>query len=78
MALLGGGVICGPAGNDNCPIYVGNLPPDIQSKHSEDVFYKYSAIRDIDFKNRHGGELVSSRLPSSNLSNQCCFLLACS
>ncbi|XP_051960424.1 serine/arginine-rich splicing factor 1B-like [Xyrauchen texanus] len=49
------GVIRGPAGNNDCRIYVGNLPPDIRTKDVEDVFYKYGAIRDIDLKNRRGG-----------------------
>uniref|UniRef100_F7ISW2 Serine/arginine-rich splicing factor 1 n=1 Tax=Callithrix jacchus TaxID=9483 RepID=F7ISW2_CALJA len=50
-----GGVIRGPAGYNNCRIYVGNLPPDIRTKDIEDVFYKYGAIRDIDLKKRCGG-----------------------
>ncbi|KAJ3590239.1 hypothetical protein NHX12_008193 [Muraenolepis orangiensis] len=49
------GVVRGPAGNNDCRIYVGNLPPDIRTKDVEDVFYKYGAIRDIDLKNRRGG-----------------------
>lgn len=53
--MSGGGVIRGPAGNNDCRIYVGNLPPDIRTKDIEDVFYKYGAIRDIDLKNRRGG-----------------------
>ncbi|XP_035522253.1 LOW QUALITY PROTEIN: serine/arginine-rich splicing factor 1B-like [Morone saxatilis] len=53
--MSGGGVIRGPAGSNDCRIYVGNLPPDIRSKDVEDVFYKYGIIRDIDLKNRRGG-----------------------
>lgn len=53
--MSGGGVIRGPAGSNDCRIYVGNLPPDIRTKDVEDVFYKYGAIRDIDLKNRRGG-----------------------
>ncbi|KAG7243124.1 hypothetical protein INR49_016499 [Caranx melampygus] len=49
------GVVRGPAGNNDCRIYVGNLPPDIRTKDVEDVFYKYGTIRDIDLKNRRGG-----------------------
>lgn len=52
---MSGSVIRGPAGNNDCRIYVGNLPPDIRTKDVEDVFYKYGAIRDIDLKNRRGG-----------------------
>ncbi|KAG7247345.1 hypothetical protein CRUP_022660, partial [Coryphaenoides rupestris] len=54
-AAMSGGVVRGPAGNNDCRIYVGNLPPDIRTKDVEDVFYKYGAIRDIDLKNRRGG-----------------------
>lgn len=53
--MSGGGIIRGPAGSNDCRIYVGNLPPDIRSKDVEDLFYKYGAIRDIDLKNRRGG-----------------------
>ncbi|XP_036166078.1 serine/arginine-rich splicing factor 1-like [Myotis myotis] len=53
--MSGSGVIRGRAGNNDCSIYVGNLPPDIRTKDIEDVFYKYGAIRDIDLKNRRGG-----------------------
>ncbi|KAK2111786.1 hypothetical protein P7K49_011532 [Saguinus oedipus] len=53
-AISGGGVIRGPAGNNDCRIYMGNLPPDIRTKDI-DVFYKYGAIRDIDLKNHCGG-----------------------
>lgn len=49
------GVVRGPAGSNDCRIYVGNLPPDIRSKDVEDLFYKYGVIRDIDLKNRRGG-----------------------
>lgn len=55
VEMSGGGVIRGPAGSNDCRIYVGNLPPDIRTKDVEDVFYKYGAIRDIDLKNRRGG-----------------------
>lgn len=54
MTMSGGG-LRGPAGNNDCRIYVGNLPPDIRSKDIEDLFYKYGSIRDIDLKNRRGG-----------------------
>lgn len=47
-------MIRGPAGSNDCRIYVGNLPPDIRTKEVEDVFYKYGIIRDIDLKNRRG------------------------
>lgn len=53
--MSGGGVIRGPAGSNDCRIYVGNLPPDIRTKDVEDVFYKYGIIRDVDLKNRTGG-----------------------
>ncbi|XP_077995641.1 serine/arginine-rich splicing factor 1-like [Glandiceps talaboti] len=47
-------VVRGPAGNNECRIYVGNLPPDIRVKDIEDIFYKYGKIQDIDLKNRRG------------------------
>lgn len=55
LAAAMSGVVRGPAGNNDCRIYVGNLPPDIRTKDVEDVFYKYGTIRDIDLKNRRGG-----------------------
>lgn len=45
----------GPSGNNECRIYVGNLPPDIRRQDVEDVFLKYGSIRDVDLKNRRGG-----------------------
>uniref|UniRef100_A0A2K6GK86 RRM domain-containing protein n=1 Tax=Propithecus coquereli TaxID=379532 RepID=A0A2K6GK86_PROCO len=53
--MSGGGVIRGPAGNNDRRIYVGDLPPDIRTKDTEDAFYKYGATRDFDLKNRRGG-----------------------
>ncbi|TNM84884.1 hypothetical protein fugu_009062 [Takifugu bimaculatus] len=52
---MSSGIVRGPAGSNDCRIYVGNLPPDIRSKDIEDLFYKFGAIRDIDLKNRRGG-----------------------
>ena len=40
--------------NNECRIYVGNLPPDIRSKDIEDLFYKFGKITFIDLKNRRG------------------------
>lgn len=40
--------------NNECRIYVGNLPPDIRSKDIEDLFYKFGKIAFIDLKNRRG------------------------
>ncbi|KAI8505104.1 Serine/arginine-rich splicing factor 1 [Branchiostoma belcheri] len=40
--------------NNDCRIYVGNLPPDIRVKDIEDIFYKYGNIRHIDLKNKRG------------------------
>ncbi|XP_033119322.1 serine/arginine-rich splicing factor 1-like [Anneissia japonica] len=47
-------VVRGPAGNNECRIYVGNLPPDIREKDIEDIFYKFGDIADIDLKNKRG------------------------
>lgn len=41
-------VMSGPGGNNDCKVYVGNLPPNINSKDLEDVFYKYGGILDVD------------------------------
>lgn len=54
-SVMSSGIVRGPAGSNDCRIYVGNLPPDIRSKDIEDLFYKFGAIRDIDLKNRRGG-----------------------
>ncbi|KAG9335070.1 hypothetical protein JZ751_005745 [Albula glossodonta] len=35
-------------------IYVGNLPPDVQERDIEDLFFKYGKIRDIELKNNRG------------------------
>lgn len=40
--------------NNDCRIYVGNLPPDIRSNDIEDLFYKYGKITYIDLKNTRG------------------------
>ncbi|XP_013413990.1 serine/arginine-rich splicing factor 1B [Lingula anatina] len=40
--------------NNECRIYVGNLPPDIRTKDIEDLFYKFGRITFIDLKNRRG------------------------
>ncbi|XP_071946331.1 serine/arginine-rich splicing factor 1-like [Antedon mediterranea] len=45
-------VVRGPAGNNECRIYVGNLPPDIREKEIEEIFYKYGDIADIDLKGK--------------------------
>jgi len=37
-----------------CRIYVGNLPPDVQEKEVEDLFYKYGRISNIIMKTRNG------------------------
>lgn len=40
--------------NNDCRIYVGNLPNDIRERDLEEIFYKYGHIADIDLKNRRG------------------------
>ena len=40
--------------NNDCRIYVGNLPSDIRERDLEEIFYKYGHIADIDLKNRRG------------------------
>ena len=38
----------GPKGNNECKVYVGNLPGNIRPKDLEDIFYKYGSIVDVD------------------------------
>jgi len=40
--------------NNECRIYIGNLPPDIRSKDIEDLFYKFGKIVFTDLKNHRG------------------------
>ena len=51
---LGTPLTMGGSGNNNCRVYVGNLPPDIRSKDIEDIFHKYGKIEDMDPKFRRG------------------------
>ena len=37
-----------PGNNNDCRVYVGNLPDDVRNKDIEDIFYKFGKIRDID------------------------------
>lgn len=39
-------------GNNDCKIYVGNLPDDVRVRDIEDLFYKYGKIVDIDLHDR--------------------------
>lgn len=40
--------------NNDCRIYVGNLPPDIRTKDIQDLFYKFGKVLFVDLKNRRG------------------------
>lgn len=40
--------------NNDCRVYVGNLPSDIRERDLEDIFYKYGRIAEIDLKTRRG------------------------
>jgi hypothetical protein len=40
--------------NNDCRIYVGNLPPDVRAKDIEDLFYKFGKINFVDLKNKRG------------------------
>ena len=44
----------GNSGNNDCKVYVGNLPQDIRERDLEDVFYKYGKIIDVDLHNAYG------------------------
>lgn len=41
-------------GNNECKVYVGNLPADIRARDLEDIFYKYGKIVDVDLHDRRG------------------------
>lgn len=41
-------------GNNDCKVYVGNLPGDIRARDLEDIFYKYGKIVDVDLHDRRG------------------------
>ncbi|XP_031638105.1 serine/arginine-rich splicing factor 1B isoform X2 [Contarinia nasturtii] len=40
--------------NNECRIYVGNLPPDIRTKDIQDLFHKFGKVTFVDLKNRRG------------------------
>jgi arginine/serine-rich splicing factor 1/9 len=40
--------------NNDCRIYVGNLPPDIRTKDIQDLFYKFGKVLFVDLKNQRG------------------------
>ena len=42
------------SGNNDCKVYVGNLPADIRARDLEDIFYKYGKIVDVDLHDRRG------------------------
>jgi hypothetical protein len=44
----------GHGGNNDCKVYVGNLPADIRARDLEDIFYKYGKIVDVDLHDRRG------------------------
>ena len=47
--------LCAMAGgNNDCKVYVGNLPADIRARDLEDIFYKYGKIVDVDLHDRRG------------------------
>ena len=40
--------------NNDCKVYVGNLPSDIRTRDLEDIFFKYGKIIDVDLHNKRG------------------------
>ena len=34
--------------NNDCKVYVGNLPGDIRTRDLDDLFYKYGKVVDVD------------------------------
>lgn len=41
-------------GNNDCKVYVGNLPSDIRARDLDDLFYKYGKVVEVDLHNRRG------------------------
>jgi RNA recognition motif-containing protein len=42
----------GNFGNNDCKVYVGNLPSDIKRRDLEDIFYKYGKVVEVDLHER--------------------------
>lgn len=40
--------------NNECRIYIGNLPPDVRVRDIDDLFYKFGKIVYTDLKNKRG------------------------
>ena len=47
--------------NNDCRIYVGNLPQDCRERDVEDIFYKYGRIGDIRIKRGDAARARQSR-----------------
>ena len=47
--------------NNDCRIYVGNLPEDCRERDVDDIFYKYGRIADIRIKRGDASRARSSR-----------------
>lgn len=45
--------------NNDCRIYVGNLPEDCRERDVDDIFYKYGKISDIRIKR---GDVARARM----------------
>lgn len=61
--------------NNECRIYVGNLPPDIRTKDIQDLFHKFGKVTFVDLKNRRGPpfafvEFEDSRYVNSDANNR--------
>lgn len=40
--------------NNDCKVYVGNLPNEIRTRDLDDLFYKYGKVVDVDLHTRRG------------------------
>lgn len=67
--------------NNECRIYVGNLPPDIRTKDIQDLFHKFGKVTFVDLKNRRGPpfafvEFEDSRYVHFDTNNHSIFFVA--
>lgn len=67
--------------NNECRIYVGNLPPDIRTKDIQDLFHKFGKVTFVDLKNRRGPpfafvEFEDSRYVHFDTNNRSVFFVA--
>ena len=65
-------------GNNDCKVYVGNLPGDIRARDLEDIFYKYGKIVDVDLHDRRGSPFAFVEFEDARFAFCCVDALTCS